>query len=96
MVDADDLFSLCVHDRDQRKRVGVEVGVGVLGAGVGCEDEGLEVSSVFLVVIWSAVWPRLDNYFGPFWEVQFLDLGLEGLGFSDGLCEVVKFTPGDC
>ena len=51
----------CIHDRDQRKRVSVEIGVRVAGSRVLRKAQSLEVTSVVLILIWTTIRPGLDD-----------------------------------
>ena len=65
-VNADDLTFVSIHDWDQRKRVSVEVRVGVAVSVVLSKDETLEVTAVLVCEIEASVWPWLDDDFEPF------------------------------
>lgn len=76
-VNADDLPLGPIHDRDQRKRVGVEIRIRVVLPGVDGENEALEVPSVFVRGVEAAVRPGLDDDFEAFGESELFDFVLK-------------------
>ncbi len=94
LVDADDFLLGPVHDRYDGERVRVEVGVHVLLAGVRREDEALEVASVFIGVVKTAIWPGLDDDFEAGWKFEFFDFLLEERRFLADFDEGVEFGAG--
>ena len=73
-----------VEDRDQRKREGVEVGVGILVACILGENETLEVAAAFVLFVKTTVGPWFDDNFVVIRDVQVGDSLLEfRIGFAD-------------
>ena len=58
-----------IQDRNQRKREGVEVRVGILVACILGEDETLEIATAFVFFIETAVGPGFDDDFVVFRDV---------------------------
>lgn len=88
LVNSNDLLLGPVHDRDQRKRVGVEVRVIVLLACIGRENEALKEAPILICDIQSAIGPRLDNDLESWRKLKLLDLVLKERGllthFNEG------------
>ena len=91
LIDADNLLLLPVHDGDERERVGVEVGVLVLLAGVGGEDEALEEAAVFVRGVQAAVRPGLDDDFEARRQLVLGDFVLEEGRFLADFDEGAEF-----
>ena len=91
LINADDLLLLPVHDRDQRERIGVEVGVLILLARVGGEDETLKEATVLVGGVQSAIRPRLDNDLEAGRKLELFDLLLEERRFLADFYECMEF-----
>ena len=94
-VDPNDLLGKRIHNRDERQRVGVEVGVWVVLALIGGKAQTLEVPALLLNVVQSTIWPRLDDDLEALGEVEVGQSLLEERGGEATLDQGIKLAPRD-
>ena len=83
-VDTANSLLVDVEDRDQRKREGVEVGVGILVACILSENETLEIAATFVFLVETTVGPGLNDDLVVVRDVQVGDSLLEfRVGFAN-------------
>lgn len=94
-INPTNLLFVDIQDWDERKREGVEVGVGVSVAGVLSKDKTLEVATALIFFVKTTVGPGFDDDFVVVWNIQVLDRLLEvGIGFADIDQDVEFFAAG--